>query len=389
MIAQCLMDLASPTPLLGGLSPDGFMRRHWQKRPLAIPAAVPEARGLVERATLFRLAARDDVESRLVLRDGARWSVRQGPIARRALPAATAAPWTLLVQGVDLHLDAAHRLLGRFRFVPDARLDDVMVSYATDGGGVGPHVDSYDVFLLQLHGRRRWRIGKVGRKAALRPDVPLKILADFRPSAEWLLDPGDMLYLPPGWGHDGVAEGEAITASIGFRASGAARLGLDVAQHLLDGIELPDGEALYADPDQAATREPGRIPGSLRDFAQAAVSRLLADRGALDRALGETLSEPKPGVWFEAAAAPARLAGVRLDRRTRMLYDERHVYVNGDAFRMGGRDARLIRRLADRRALDRGEVDALSDEARGRVGAWLEAGWLIDAEDASPREEER
>ena len=179
MIAQCPMDLASPTPLLGGLSPHDFMRRHWQKRPLMIRAAAPDAGKLVDRATLFRLAARDDVESRLVVRDGERWSVRQGPIARRALPAATAAPWTLLVQGVDLHLDAAHRLLGRFRFVPDARLDDLMVSYATDGGGVGPHVDSYDVFLLQLHGRRRWRVGRVGRKPALRPDAPLKILAGF------------------------------------------------------------------------------------------------------------------------------------------------------------------------------------------------------------------
>ena len=388
MIAQCPMDLASPTPFLGGLSPDEFMRRHWQKRPLVVRAAAPEAAALVGRADLFRLAARDGVESRLVVRDGERWTVRQGPLARRALPAA-AASWTLLVQGVDLHLEAAHRLLGRFRFVPDARLDDVMVSYATDGGGVGPHVDSYDVFLLHLQGRRRWRIGRAGRRPVLLADAPLKILADFAPSAEWLLEPGDMLYLPPGWGHDGVAEGEAITASIGFRAAGAGRLGLEVAQHVLDGFDPPDAEALYADPDQPATAEPGRIPAPLREYAERAVSRLLSDREALDRALGETLSEPKPGVWFESVELPREVAAVRLDRRTRMLYDDRHVYVNGEAFRMAGRDARLVRRLADRRALDRADVASLSAEARAQVASWIASGWLIGTDGATLREEER
>src|SRR5205085_11038847 len=141
-------------------------------------------------------------ESRLVVRAGARWSVRSGPIAAESLPGRSAR-WTLLVQGVDLHDDDAHRLLRRFRFIADARLDDVMCSWAADGGGVGPHVDSYDVFLLQTSGRRRWRIGRAAG-ARLREGVPLKILAEFVPTEEWLLEPGDLLYLPPGWGHDGV-----------------------------------------------------------------------------------------------------------------------------------------------------------------------------------------
>src|SRR6186713_838498 len=298
------MDPHRPMALLGGLSAAEFMRRHWQRKPLLVRAACPDALPDVDRSRLFALAARDDVESRLVVRAGARWSVRPGPIARRALPTLATPRWTLLVQGVDLHDDAAHRLLRRFRFIADARLDDVMCSYASDGGGVGPHVDSYDVFLLQTAGRRRWRIGRAV-KARLRDDVPLKMLADFVPSEEWLLEPGDMLYLPPGWGHDGVAEGECMTCSIGFRAAGRDELATEVLQ------------------------------------------RVLRDPAALDCALGELLSEPKPTVWFDAGEPLDAPRAVRLDRRTRMMYDDRHVFINGDSFRAAGRDARLMRLLAD------------------------------------------
>ena len=381
MIAQSSMDIVRPTPLLGGLSPARFMRRHWQKKPLLIRAAVPDASAVVARAELLGLAVRDDVESRLVRRDADRWSLRQGPFPRRSLPSLKEREWTLLVQGADLHLERAHRLLRRFRFVPDARLDDLMFSFATDGGGVGPHVDSYDVFLLQVQGHRRWRIGRV-RSPVLRSDVPLKLLADFAPTEEWLLDPGDMLYLPPGWGHDGVAEGEAITASIGFRSAGVRTLGVDVLQHLLDAFETPEREARYADPAQAASAEPGRIPEALQRFAEASVARLLADRHALAQALGEGLSEPKPGVWFEPGIAIAEQpalgvqAGVCLDRRTRMLYDEHHVFINGESYRASGRDARLVRRLADRRMLSASDVAALSQGARELVERWQASGWL-------------
>ncbi len=379
MIAQWPMDLTAPTPLLGGLCPEDFMRRHWQKKPLLVRAACPDATEILHRDELFRLAARTDVESRLIRRERSGWSLCAGPLARRALPALKTPGWTLLVQGVDVHLEAAHRLLGRFRFVPDARLDDVMVSFATDGGGVGPHVDSYDVFLLQLRGWRRWRIGRV-LKPVLRVDTPLKILEDFVPSAEWLLGPGDMLYLPPGWGHDGIAEGETITASIGFRAAGATRLGAEVAQFLIDAVELPEGEPLYADPAQPATAEPARIPRSLGDFAEDAVTRLLHEPGAIARALGEVLSEPKALVGFSAGVAPTRPGAVRLDRRTRMLYDDRHVFINGESYRTAGRDARLVRRLADRRALDARDMGALSAEAQELVGQWIESGWLLAGE---------
>src|SRR5881394_3991969 len=194
-----------PLPLLRGLTPAQFMRRHWQRRPLLIRAALPGFVPLLSRARLFALARSADVESRLVTRTArGAWTLAHGPFPRAAFPPATRPGWALLVQGVDLHDERARDLLSEFRFVPDARVDDLMISWASDGGGVGPHFDSYDVFLLQARGQRRWRIGRT-HDASLDPNAPLKILRRFAPQQEFVLDAGDMLYLPPQWAHDGVA----------------------------------------------------------------------------------------------------------------------------------------------------------------------------------------
>ena len=353
------------------------MRRHWQKKPLLVRQAVVEGLAVASRSQLLAMAGFDEVESRLIVHRDRVWSLRPGPMSRSVIPPFKQPNWTLLVQGVDLHLPAARALLDRFRFVADARLDDVMVSYASDGGGVGPHVDSYDVFLLQTQGRRRWRIGKL-RSPELLAGMPMKILANFQAEQEFLLEPGDMLYLPPGWAHDGVAEGECMTCSIGFRAAGRDELAREVLQCALDGADHDERGPLYRDPALEATNEPGRIPVALQAFAADAVARLLGDRMALERALGEFLSEPKRGVWFDAAsdAEAAESAGNELDQRTRMLYDDRHVFINGESFRAGGRDAKLMRRLADRRRLDARELALLSTEARELLGDWLESGWL-------------
>ena len=367
--------------LLGGLSASAFMRRHWQKRPLLVRNALPGTLARMDRARLFALAASESVESRLVVRSGARWSVRNGPISTASLPARPRG-WTMLVQGVDLHDDDAHRLLRRFRFVADARLDDVMCSWASDGGGVGPHVDSYDVFLLQTTGRRRWRVGRVP-DPRLRDDVPLKMLTEFAPTAEWLLDPGDMLYLPPGWGHDGVAVGECITASIGFRAPAAAELATALLERIADDARDRDAEPTridarrYGDAGTAPVARPARIPARLAEFADAALDRALADRALRGRVLGEVLSEPKPGTWFERRAARLAKTGLALDRRTRMLYDDRFVFVNGEAIRAGGADATLMRRLADERRLDAKSVAHASAAARALLAEWLRAGWCV------------
>ena len=379
------MDTNHPLPLLGGLSPAQFMRRHWQKKPLLIRQAIPGFVPPVSRAALFELASQDDVESRLIKKKGAAWQLRQGPLARRALPALTQPDWSLLVQGVDLHHDGIHALLREFRFLPDARLDDLMISYASQGGGVGPHFDSYDVFLLQAHGTRRWSIGRQ-RDLTLQKNVPLKILENFEPEQTFVLEPGDMLYLPPRYAHDGVAEtGDCMTYSIGLRAPAASDLAADLlvrlAEAAADGVadDLADGVASprYRDPAQAPVLTPAAVPVGLQAFAREAVLGALRDPAAIDRALGESLTEPKPLVWFEAAPTPAPDVwhSLALDRRTRMLYDEAHLYINGESFRAAGRDATLMRRLADQRALDARELKGASVAARELLSDWCDAGW--------------
>ncbi|OGB07232.1 MAG: cupin, partial [Burkholderiales bacterium RIFCSPHIGHO2_12_FULL_69_20] len=289
----------------------------------------------------------------------------------------------LLVQGLDLHWQPAHQMLQPFRFVPETRLDDLMISYATDGGGVGPHIDSYDVFLLQVHGQRRWRIGPVTDRRLV-PGLPVRILANFQPTEEYLLQPGDMLYLPPLWGHDGVAVGECMTCSVGFRAATATALAQELLHQIADDLEPPEpdatgraAEAIYRDAAQAATDTPGRLPDSLRQFAQTALQRALRDPKALDRALGVLMTEPKPQVWFEAGTPLPAGVGVQLDRRSRMAYDDRHVFINGEAFVAAGRDARLMHALADRRHLAAAEVARLGGEARALLDDWADAGWVL------------
>ncbi len=372
------METQQSLPLLGGLSAARFMRRHWQKKPLLVREAMPGLVSPVSRPQLFALAAQPQVESRLVRRTSAGWQLRHGPFSRRALPPLEQPDWTLLVQGADLHHDGVHALLRSFRFLPAARLDDLMISYASDGGGVGPHVDSYDVFLLQAQGRRRWSIGRQ-RDLTLRPDLPLKILAHFEPEHSFELAPGDMLYLPPRHAHEGVAiGGDCMTFSIGLRAPQADELAADLLVRMADAIaDSPKPSvARYADPTQPAVDTPGAIPAALRSFARRAVDAALRDPHAVDRALGESLTEPKAQVLFDPGSAPAAGWGLRLDRRTRVLYDERHIYVNGESYRASGRDAALMRLLADDRVLDARALARASVGARFLLGQWCEAGWL-------------
>lgn len=387
--------LARPLPLLGGLSPATFMRRHWQRKPLLVRQAWPGVAPPLARPALFALAQQDGVESRLVQRLGdgtaaADWRVRRGPFGRRALPPLARPGWTLLVQGLDLHVPAARALLEAFRFVPDARLDDLMVSWASDGGGVGPHLDAYDVFLLQVQGRRRWRVGPLrpGQDTGFVPGAPLKLLRRFEPDQEWVLEPGDMLYLPPRWGHDGDAVGgDCMTCSVGFRAPSEGELASDLIARLADelaealseerGANAEPGGRRYRDAGQAPTSTPAAVPAALLDFARQAVQRALdEDPRWLARSLGESLSEPKPGVWFDGAARPDDGGAVVLDGRTRMLYDAHHVFINGQAFDAAGRDAQLMRSLADHRRLAASARRRLGAGARALLAQWLADGWL-------------
>ena len=368
--------------LLGGLTPEQFMKRHWQKKPLLIRQALPDMKPLIERSQLLEMVESEEVESRLIVRKGAKWNLKKGPMGRKSLPSLKTPDWTVLIQGVDLHNDAVHSLLQQFRFVPDARLDDLMISFATEGGGVGPHFDSYDVFLLQAHGQRKWRIGRQ-KKYELQEGVPLKILKDFKPEAEFVLNPGDMLYLPPGYAHDGVAVGECMTYSIGFRVPRSAELASELLMGLSEEMTEDQGTAsdlLYQDPHQAAAIQDASVPKALQQFAAQSVAKALKDPQILNCLLGESLTEPKPNVWFDAPDFddlprfewPSE---VHLDHRTKMLFDAKHIFINGESFKAAGKDAKLLRKLANEKTLSKALAAQLSDNAAELMQAWWEEGW--------------
>ena len=390
------MNPDKPLTLLGGLSPAQFMKTYWQKKPLLIRQAIPDFKSPVSVAALKKMSKQDEVESRLIQREKDQWQMDCGPFSR--LPKASTPDWTLLVQSVDIHNDAACALMNQFRFVPDARLDDLMISLATVGGGVGPHFDSYDVFLLQAHGRRRWQFGQQS-DLSLVEGLPLKILSDFVPEQEFVLEPGDMLYLPPQAAHDGVALDECMTISIGFRAPDEAALARGMLEAAADQIVAraglasgPYGEpplpgpkldALYRDPKQVATVHPAEIPDGLIQTAVKAVSKIQFNEALAHRFLGCWLTEPNQAAVFDSYEdhednddEDEPYTHWVLDRRTRMLYRGKQLFINGEVAAVEAESGLKI--LADERALAGSNPAAkkFSQDAVEALADWLDAGWI-------------
>lgn len=374
---------AEPSPL-AGLSAQAFLKHHWQQQPLLIRQAVPNIAPMVDPERLLQMAADENVESRLITAFRGRWNLQHGPFESEDLPPLSRKRWTLLVQGVDLHLDTARHLLNAFRFVPDARLDDLMISLASDQGGVGPHVDAYDVFLLQIWGRRRWRIAPPGDNT-LKPGLPLKILERFEPSDEWVLDPGDMLYLPPGWGHDGIAEGPCMTASIGFRAPSRHEF---LREFLLAAADdIGGNDPRFDDPGRKPTSgHPAQIPSDLRQKLTGWAREWRPEPEAIERFIGRFLTEPKPSVWFETCPMPsttslirrASRSGLRLNRRSRMLYRGKTLFMNGEDFDFEPGTFEWLCVLADQRRLTPDQCEAALREPRfvETMRAWLGQAWI-------------
>lgn len=269
-----------------------FLRDHWQKTPLLIRNPFTQWDNPLDPAELAGLACEPGIESRLIEGQGESLTLEQGPLAQDRFASLGAQPWTLLVQAVDQHVPDVAALIEPFRFVPDWRIDDVMVSYASDGGGVGPHFDQYDVFLIQGLGRRRWRVGPVcDDSTPLLPHADLRLLAGFVATDEWVLEPGDMLYVPPGYAHDGVAVGDdCMTYSIGFRAPARSELIEGWCDHIVDGLVEDDR---YTDPDLAPQDNPGEIAPAALDRLHAMAMERLSDRAGFARWLGQHTSAPK------------------------------------------------------------------------------------------------
>ena len=271
---------------------DAFLRIYWQRKPLLIRKGLPAWRNPLDPDELAGLACEENVESRLVIQARDTWKVEHGPVAEKRFGELGKAPWTLLVQAVDHHVPQVATLIEPFRFIPNWRIDDVMVSYATEGGGVGPHFDQYDVFLIQGLGTRRWQVGALcDNDTELLPHDDLRLLAKFEATDEWLLEPGDMLYIPPRFAHNGVAVGDdCMTYSVGFRAPSRSEL---IAHYIDDVLGALSDDDRYADAGLQAQSNPGEITAEALASLHAMVLEKLADRDAFARWFGTYNSTPK------------------------------------------------------------------------------------------------
>lgn len=364
--------------LLGGLSAETFLRDYWQKKPLLVRQAIPGFTGLLSPEALLTLAGQENTTARLVRQQAGEWQLRHGPLRRSAIPSLRSRqPWAVLVQDLNHHLRSAEDLLRQFSFIPHARLDDLMVSLATTGGGVGPHFDSYDVFLLQGMGERHWQIS-TQTDLTLIDDLPLKILRHFIPEQEWVLSPGDMLYLPPHCAHNGIALNACMTYSIGFRAPSAQEIATQFLIYLQDRLQLEGG---YTDPDLTVQEHPAEISTAMLGRLSAMINQIHWDKTDIAEFAGCYLSEPKAHIFFDPPEQPpaysrfcqqVRTHGVRLAPQSLLLFHGQRFFLNGEPVELDG-EQECLTQLADTRQLP---GEGLSLPCLQWLYACLEAGFV-------------
>ena len=344
-----------PLQLLGNLKPSEFLRDYWQKKPLLIRGAMPNFIGLLTPNELAGLACEDDVQARIIQHKNKKWGVKNGPFDDADFTKLPERDWTLLVQSVNHHLPGAASLLALFNFIPHARLDDLMVSYAPDGGGVGAHFDSYDVFLLQGSGKRKWQIS--AQTDLSLEDAPIKILKNFKAEQEWVLEAGDMLYLPPHIAHLGMAEGDdCMTYSIGFRAPKTQELQHEFLSYLQDNITA---EGLYADADLTLQNHPAEISDNMVQKVSKMLQKITWNNNNVADFLGKYLTEPKPEVVFEPNRKISlneftkKMAqkSLQLDLKSQLLFFADHFYLNGEKLSVPSTLLAEMRTLADKKVL--------------------------------------
>jgi 50S ribosomal protein L16 3-hydroxylase len=381
-----------PLQLLKGLTPAQFLAEYWQKKPLLIKNAISNFNGLLSPDELAGLACEDEVQSRIVKYKKGKWIAEHGPFDEADFSKLTDKPtaennWTLLVQSVNHHLPEGAALLQLFDFIPHARLDDLMVSYAPNGGGVGPHFDSYDVFLLQGQGKRIWRISEQ-TNLSLVEGAPLRILQNFDTAQEWLVESGDLLYLPPHLAHWGIAVTDngvnCMTYSIGFRAPKNQELATEFLGFMQDQLNqdkiILDG--IYHDADLSLQDHPAEIGKEMISKVSANLQKIQWSDELVAEFLGSYLSEPKVDVVFEANKKISLLSfseklakiGIALELKSQMLFFADNFYLNGEAVKFTGELANILKALADKRCIAASSVqDTLLLQ---QLYDWYIAGYL-------------
>jgi 50S ribosomal protein L16 3-hydroxylase len=383
--------------LLGGLTPAEFLSEYWHKKPLLIKNAIPGFTGLLSPEELAGLACEEEVQSRIVEEINGQWHASHGPFDDEDFARLPEKPdpehrWTLLVQTVNHYLPEASELLQQFDFIPHARLDDLMVSYAPDGGGVGPHFDSYDVFLLQGQGKRLWRVSEQ-TDLELIEEAPLRILKNFDTAQEWLLESGDMLYLPPQLAHWGIAvsdgKNDCMTYSIGFRAPKNQELATEFLGYMQDKLnqEQLTLAGMYEDADLCLQEHAAEISANMVTKVAENLKKIQWSNTDVADFLGSYLSEPKPDVVFEVNKKMSQsnfnksLAkyGIRLDLKSQMLFSGNRFYLNGEVVTFTDKSAVILTKLADNRELSLDDMNhsQITDEPLlQQLHEWYLAGYL-------------
>ena len=344
--------------ILGKIPNDVFLKKYWQKKPLLIRDAIKNFKSPITEKDLFRIAQNENAISRLIEFKRGIWQVKYGPFKKLDLPKKINTPWTILVQNMNHHLPFAESFLNLFKFIPYARLDDLMVSFATKKGSVGPHFDSYDVFLFQAKGEREWKISEQ-KKFSLDKKSAIKIITNFKVKNTWVLKPGDLLYLPPNVGHWGVSQSDdCLTYSIGFRAPGTFEIQSKFLDFIQDNL-ITNKNDLYRDPNLNLQKNPAEINSNMIKKIQRIVNQLRWNTNSINNFIGQLLTEPIEGAVFETSKSMTAEVFIKdlikkplkLNPKTRMLFIKNNFFINGELIEADKKSIMYLKQLANDREI--------------------------------------
>ncbi len=350
------MRLDRKNHILGKISIDVFLKKYWQKKPLLIRDAIKNFKSPITEKDLFRIAQNENAISRLIEFKRGIWQVKYGPFKKSGLPKKINTSWTILVQNINHHVPFAESFLNLFKFIPYARLDDLMVSFATKKGSVGPHFDSYDVFLFQAKGEREWKISEQ-KKFSLDKKSAIKIITNFKAKNTWILKPGDLLYLPPNVGHWGISQSnDCLTYSIGFRAPGTFEIQSKFLDFIQDNLITIKND-LYKDPNLNLQKNPAEINSNMMKKIHHIINRLRWNTNSINTFIGQLLTEPIEGAIFETSKSMTLeifkkdlvRKPLKLNPKTRMLFIKNNFYINGEIIETDKKSIMYLKQLANDR----------------------------------------